>query len=273
MTRRGAGCNRSRRRARPFLYVSARPARRFHARRPAASLRDHRHRNVRHSRGDPAARCRPERRRAVREGGTPGRHVAREHVPRNRMRRPVAPVQLLVRAQPAVEPPLLPGQRDPELLRSRCAQARRRPRDPLRPGGLALRVGRRRLAARDERGAARPGRRGDRRDGRPAPSERARARGARLVPRRLFPQRPLGPLGAARRPADRRGRDGLDRGADRVGARPSRREAVALPAHRTVGAGPAEPRLRRGGAARVRTRSTRCARTCRSCSASRSRAP
>ena len=79
----------------------------------SGALRDHRRGHVGHPRRDQAAGSRLRRLRALREGRPPRRHVAREHVPGHRVRRAVAPLQLLLRAQPGVEPPLLARRRDP----------------------------------------------------------------------------------------------------------------------------------------------------------------
>ena len=66
----------------------------------------------------PGRRARPGRRR----------HLARQHLPRRRLRRPLAALLLLVRAEPALDPVLLPAAGDPGLH-----PRRRRARRGARP--------------------------------------------------------------------------------------------------------------------------------------------
>ena len=145
------------------------------------ALRDHRRRDVGHPQRDQARGGGLRRRHPLREGRPPGRHLAREHLPGHRLRRPLPPLQLLLRAEPGLEPPLLAGRRDPGLLRGRGPQARCRARIRFGDEIVALRVHRRALAARDDERPPRRGRRRDRRDGRAPPSEHAGHRRARRL--------------------------------------------------------------------------------------------
>ena len=139
-------------------------------------------------------RGRPHRLHDLREGRPARRHVAREHLPGPRVRRAVAPLQLLVRAEPRVEPPLLAGRRDPRLLR----EGRGRPRCRRRTSGSATGSSAASTptaggASRRPQGRHGRGRRRDRRDRGAAPSAPARHRRRRHVRRCLLPQRALGP--------------------------------------------------------------------------------
>ena len=75
--------------------------------RPA--VRGHRCGDGRHPQRDQADRGRLHRSHRVREGRSCRRHVAREHLSRHRVRRAVAPLPVLVRAQPRLEPHVLAG--------------------------------------------------------------------------------------------------------------------------------------------------------------------
>ena len=223
-----------------------------HERGTAAALRDHRRRHGGHPERDQAPGGRLRRLHDLREGRPGRRHLAREHLPRPRLRRAVPPLHLLVRAQPGVEPPLLARPRDPGLLRAAwrsgtawtaaSASATR---------SRAARSSDGRWQLETEGRPARRGRRRDRRDRRAAPSEPPRHRGARPLRGRAVPQRALGSRRPARRAARRRHRHRLDRGADRLGARRPRGEALAVPAHRAVDHAAGEPGVHRGGEGRV----------------------
>ena len=70
-----------------------------------------------------AARGGHRRLRDPRARGRARRHLAGEHVPRLRLRRPVAPVLVLLRAQPGLEPLLRAAAGDPRLPRARRPRA------------------------------------------------------------------------------------------------------------------------------------------------------
>ena len=76
-----------------------------------ARRRGHRQRLRRHRDGDQAQAGRPRRLRHPREGQRPRRHLARQHLPGLRVRRPVPPVLVLVRAEPAAGPGCSPRRR------------------------------------------------------------------------------------------------------------------------------------------------------------------
>ena len=152
------------------------------------------------------------------------RRLAPQHLPRRRLRRPLAPLRVLLRSQPAVVAPLRAPGRDPGLPRGRRAPPRRAGADPHVDRGARGALGRRarHVGAADERGPAR-GRRPAHRL-RPALGAHGAAdprprqlRGSRLPHRALAPRRrPRGPAGGggrhrlqrdpggARHPADRR---------------------------------------------------------------------
>jgi hypothetical protein len=69
--------------------------------------------------------------RHPREGRPRRRHLAREHLPRRRLRRPLAPLLLLLRAEPDLDALLLPAAGDPRLPRALRRQVRRPPAHPL----------------------------------------------------------------------------------------------------------------------------------------------
>ena len=113
------------------------------------------------------------------------RHLAREHLSRPRVRRAVAPLPLLVRAEPGLEPPVLAGPRDPARTSSgsptttTCASV-----DPLRRRGqrpATFADGRWHLET--AAGHQRRGRRRDRRHRRAPPPEVPRHRRARRLRR------------------------------------------------------------------------------------------
>ena len=104
----------------------------------------------------------PHRLHDLREGRGLRRHVAREHLPRPRLRRALAPLLVLLRAEPGLEPPVLARAGDPRLLRAGRARARPRGARALRRRGHALRARRRPLADRDRGRSPRRGRRRDR---------------------------------------------------------------------------------------------------------------
>ncbi len=172
-----------------------------------------------------------------------------EHLPRLPVRHPVAPLLVLVRAEPELEPDLSAPARDPGVPP--------RLRREVRPAALHP-IRRRKASARqwnaedarweletssgnDDR--ARP----DRRAGRP---ERAAAPG-HSRPRHLrgpvVPLRAVGPLGRPRRQEGRRPRHGRVRDPDRPHHPARGRGAACLPAHAAVGRpplGPADHRRR-----------------------------
>ena len=156
----------------------------------------------------PASTTSPSTRRP-----TARRHLAREHLSRARVRRAVAPLLLLVRAEPGLEPPLLAGRRDPRLLRAGRGRPRRRPARPLRRRGRrAARSSDGRWQLETATGPPRRGRRRDRRDRRAAPPERSpTSRGSTSFAGALFHSARWDHVGAARRRARRRHRHRLDR--------------------------------------------------------------
>ena len=82
--------------------------------RPRAHVRDRRRlRRARHRDQAPGGR----RARLPGRRARPGRrrHLARQHLPRRRLRRPLAALLVLVRAQPGLDPVLLPAAGDPGL--------------------------------------------------------------------------------------------------------------------------------------------------------------
>ena len=147
------------------------------------------------------ARGRLRRLHRLREGRPARRHVAREHLSRHRVRRAVAPLQLLVRAEPATGATTFsPGAEIQAYFeRSRGEHGRRR-----RGSGSATRSpaatcvdGRWRLET--AAGDARRGRRRDRRHRRAAPPAHPDIDGLDDFAGAVLPQRPLGPRRAARR--------------------------------------------------------------------------
>ena len=161
-----------------------------------------------------AAPRRLRRHHGLREGRLVRRHVAGEHLPRARVRRAVAPLLVLVRAEPRLDAHVLGRRRDPRVLRAGRRRPRRRARRALRRRGGRLHVRRRPLGDRDRVRAPRHRRRRDRGHRRAAPSEPPGHRRPRHVRGRDVPQLPVGPLGAARRRPRRCDRHRVDRGAD-----------------------------------------------------------
>ncbi len=115
------------------------------------------------------------------------------------LRRAVAPLLVLLRAQPGLEPPVLARPRDPRVLREGRGRARPRAEDPLRRRGHELQFADGRWQLDDRGRPPRRGRRRDRGDRRPAQAEVPRHRGHRRLRGRVLPQRPLGPRRRARR--------------------------------------------------------------------------
>ena len=126
-----------------------------------------------------------------------------QHLPGRCLRRPLAPLFVLLRAEPGMDAGLLATARDPRLPRALRREVRHGPEPAAGDGGHAgaARRGIRPLADRDERG--RDGRR--RRPGfrlRPAqPPGLLANRGCRTLRGTDLPHRPLGPRGRARRQA------------------------------------------------------------------------
>ena len=83
------------------------------------------------------------------------RHLARQHLPGLRLRRPVAPLLVLLRPQPRLDRDLLAPARDPRLPAPLRRRLRRPPARPLRPRGHRRRAGTRRAGA--GRSRRRPG--------------------------------------------------------------------------------------------------------------------
>ena len=163
-----------------------------------------------------------------------------EHVPGLPLRRPVAPVLVLVRAEPALDADLLAAGRDPRLPARLRRPVRDPAADPLRLRASRGPLGRRALAARHVDRAGRGARAG------------ARDRAA-LGARRAEPARPralrgrdhaLGRLGSRPRP-DRRARRGHRHRCVgdpvRAGDPAARRTSARLPADAAVDHSPPEP--------------------------------
>ena len=202
--------------------------------------RDHRQRLLRPRDGDPPQAGGDRGLHRARTRGRRGRHLALQHLPGLRLRRALAPLLLLLRAQPRLDRHLLAPARDPRL-----PAAGRRPvrHPPARAAELRRqrhRVGRRRLDRRDLRRAAARARR-DRRHGPAGGAQDAAARGARRLRGRDLPLRALEPRLRPQGQARRRRRHG--RLGDPVRARdPEGRRAVARdPAHAAVGHAAPEP--------------------------------
>ncbi len=234
-------------------------------------LRRHRRGHVGHPRGDQAPRGGLPRRRRLREGRPPRRDLAREHVPRALLRRPVALLQLLLRAQSGVEPSLRAGRGDPGLLRGRRAALRR--------GLAASGTARRSLRCAFERGRWRL----ETSDGATDEADVVIA-ATGVLHHPTYPDIDgldtfAGPCFHSarwnhdvrdRRQARRRHRDGIERDPDRDGASSTRWPSSAL-FQRTaaVDRAGAEPRLHRRGEGDVPARRRRPSRR----SATRCRAP
>ena len=226
--------------------------------------RDHRQRVLGPRHGDPPQAGGDRRLHRARARRRCRRDLALQHLSGLRLRRALASVLVLLRAQPGVERDLLQPARDPRLpaaLRRRVRRARARAAQ-LRGRGHRVGRGRRRLDARDRPRAAARARRG----GRHGPARRAEVpagRGARRLRGRDVPLRALEPR---LRPAGQaRGRGRHRRLGDPVRARdPERRRAAARdPAHAAVDHAAPEPLDPRLGA-RASTTASRC---CRSSSA------
>ena len=226
-----------------------------------ARHRDHRRRVLRSRRGDPAPPAGDRRFRRARAARRRGRHVVGEHLSGLRVRRAVASVLVLLRAEPGVEPDLLPATGDP--LISAAARPRARPvsLDPARHHRHVGGVGRRRgpLDARDVR---RPGRRpgADRRDGPPGRAAHPCTARARPIPGRGLPLGALGPRARSPRRTRRGGRHRGVRDPVRTGDPARGRGAARVPAHPAVGRPVHEPGDLRRRAAGCTAASRRCRR-------------
>ena len=213
--------------------------------------RDHRQRLLRPRDGHPPQAGGDRGLHRARAWGRRRRHLALQHVPGLRLRRSVAPLLLLLRAQPRLERDLLAPARDPRLPAARGRRARHPPARAAELRRQRRRVGRRRLDRRDVRRAAARARR-DRRHGAAGGAQDAAARGPRPLRGRGLPLRPLEPRLRPQGQARRRRRHG--RLGDPVRARdPAGRGAVARdPAHAAVGHAAPEPDDPPVGAAPVR---------------------
>ena len=168
------------------------------------------------------------------------------------LRRALALLLVLLRAQPELDAPLRAGRGDPGLLHPRLGGARRARPHPLRLRGHERALGGRPLAPAHPGRARGRGRRAGLRHRRAAPPAHAGDRGARDVRGRLLPLGALGPLGSARGPSRGGRRNGLDRSPDRLRAGRSRRAAARLPAHGPVDPARAQHALLAGHALAVR---------------------
>ncbi len=205
----------------------------------------HRHRRLRLLRaghGHPPQAGGRARLRGARARRRPRRHLARQHLPRLPLRRAVASLLVLVRAQPELVQHLLRPARDLGVPARLQRPLRRHPAHPLRARAARCRLGRGRaaVAARDLAGRA-DRRDPDRRPGAAVRPERPGAAGHRALPRHELPLRPVGPRPRARRRA-RRG-DRHRRLGDPVRARDpaAGRQAARLPAHRALGDAAPQP--------------------------------
>ena len=189
----------------------------------------HRRRLHRARHRDPAARGGRRGRRDPRARRPGRRHLARQHLPRRRLRHPVAAVLLLVRAEPRLVAGVFAQRRDlrphrgPRRAASTCCRwSGSAPRSPAWSSIEEAGAGR----SRTTHGATylRPHRRG----WPPAPLSDASLpdiRGIDDLPRAQDPQRPLGPRLRPRRQAGRGDRHRRQRGPDRPRAgqgRPAR---------------------------------------------------
>ena len=131
----------------------------------------HRCRHGRHPQRHQADRGRAHRFHRLREGRRRRGHLAGEHLSRPLLRRALAPLLVLVRPHPGVEPPLLPRLRDPRLLRA-GGRGQRGRCPAIRFGDPVTRcaVLRRTVDGDDGLRAPRRGRRGHRRHRRAPPS-------------------------------------------------------------------------------------------------------
>ena len=169
-----------------------------------------------------AAPRRAHGRDAVRARRAPRRRLAPQHLSGRGVRHPVAPVRVLVRAQPELVAPLRAAGRDPGLRRGRGAALGRR-RAHVDRGAFGA-LGWRALGAGDERRDPRR-RRPDHRLRAALAAERPAAAGPRVVCRPRVPHRAVAPRRAARGPAGGGDRHGLQRRPGR--ARDRRRGRVA----------------------------------------------
>ena len=104
------------------------------------------HRRIRvrrRMRGDPAEAGRHHRLRHPGEGRRPRRHLARQHLPRLRMRRPFVPLLVLLRAEPRLDPDVRTPGGDLGLHPPLHRQVRPRFAPQVRPGAHQCGLGRR----------------------------------------------------------------------------------------------------------------------------------
>ena len=204
--------------------------------------RDHRQRLLGPRDGDPPQAGGDRGLHRARARGRRGRHLALQHLPGLRLRRPVAPLLVLLRPQSRLERDLLEPARDPRLPAARRRRVRRPPARAaeLRRHRHRVGRGRRRLDGRDLRRAA-PRARRRRRHGAAGGAQDAAARGARRLRGRDVPLRALEPRLRPQGQARRRRRH--RRLGDPVRARDpeGRRAAARDPAHAAVDHAPPEP--------------------------------
>ena len=170
-------------------------------------------------------------RRRVRARRARRRRVAPQHLPRRRLRHPIAPVRVLVRAEPPVVAALRAAGRDPGLRRGRGPRARRAGPDPDRHRGHARALGRgaRQVDARDDRGPPRGRRPPDRLRPAVGPQRPSDPR-ARDVRGPGLPHGAVAPRRRPRRPARRGDRHRVQRHPGRARHPADRRAHRRLPA-------------------------------------------
>lgn len=180
------------------------------------------------------------------------RHLARQQLPRVRLRRALPPVFLLLRAQPGLAALLLRPEAHPRLPGARHGHLRAAPAPALQRRGEADDLGRRAAALghRDHRRRLERGRRRLRHRAAVRAQAAGRAR-TRHLPRQGVPLRPLGPRLRPARQARRRDRHRRLRHPDRPVGPEAGGEAHPLPAHPRLGAAPHGPAHRRRRARRA----------------------
>jgi Esterase/lipase len=101
---------------------------------PSPTCRDRRRGLRRHRPRNHAEEGRDRRADDFRKGGRGRRRLAGQHISGGGLRRPLAPLLVLVRAQPRLEPPLLAAVRDPRLLGAVRREVRPAAQPPARNG-------------------------------------------------------------------------------------------------------------------------------------------
>ena len=212
--------------------------------------RRHRSRLGRPLYGRPAEEGRRRGFRDPREGQRRRRHLVPQPLPGRGVRRAVAPLLLLLRAQPDVVAPLRRAGRDPRLPEPHRRQIRPAPPHPPRDRSRRRDLARRRQPLGDphegRRDAALEGR-----NQRPRDVQQpgvARHPGYRGLRGRLLPLRAVEPRSRLTRKARGRDRNRGERDPVRARDRPRRGEPPPVPAHGQLGGSQAERPLHTGAA-------------------------